>query len=102
MVDIIRATGVRFAIRSGGHNINKDWSNVDRSGVLIDMTKFNQVDLSEDKKLVTIGAGVAWGDAYKKLEGSGVSVNGGRHTLPNAAGQTLGGQSDLVLHSKLF
>lgn len=56
------------------------------------MVNFNQVELSEDKKTCRIGAAAAWGDVYKKLDGTGVIVNGGRHTAPNAAGQTLGGQ----------
>ena len=88
---IIAFTQSIFSIRSGGHDFNVNHSSVDKVGFLLDMVNFNQTKLSTDKKTMTIGAGARWGDVYQALNGSGVSVNGGRSPNPGVGGQTLGG-----------
>lgn len=88
---ILTSTNSTFALRSGGHDFNVNHSNVNNTGILVDMVHFNQITLSADKETVAIGAGARWGDVYRALNGSGVSVNGGRSPNPGVAGQTLGG-----------
>ncbi|KAL8823524.1 MAG: hypothetical protein Q9191_005777 [Dirinaria sp. TL-2023a] len=88
---IITKTQPIFSIRSGGHDFNVNHSSVGQGGVLIDMVDFNQTTLSNDRKTMTIGVGARWGDVYRALNGSGVSINGARSPNPGVGGQTLGG-----------
>jgi hypothetical protein len=48
------------------------------NGVLIDMTKFHEIELSEDKTTVRLGMGLTWGEVFKALDGTGVNVVGSR------------------------
>lgn len=74
---------------SGGHSSNPGFSST--LGVHITLKRLNQVDLSEDKKVVTLGFGQGWADVYDALDGTGVSVVGGRVPGPGVGGFTLGG-----------
>lgn len=91
VITIVTFTQATFSIRSGGHDFNVNHSNVGQSGILVDMTNFNNISLSADKSAVTVGVGVRWGTVYQALNGTGVSVNGGRSPNPGVGGQTLGG-----------
>jgi FAD/FMN-containing dehydrogenase len=91
MMIIITATQTTFSIRSGGHDFNVNHSNVNSTGILVDMASFNSISLSTDRSNVTAGCGALWGDVYKVLNGTGVSVNGGKSFNPGVGGQTLGG-----------
>lgn len=79
-----------FAIRGGGHSPVDGASSI-AGGVLIDLSRFNQVVLAEDKKSTVIGAGCRWIDVYSTLEKDGVAVVGGRNSAVGVAGLTLGG-----------
>ena len=89
---VITSLGSKFSVRSGGHDFNVNHSSVSQVGVLIDMVNFDQVDLNDDKSLVTLGTGVRWGKVYQILNGTGVSVDGGRSPEPAVGGQLLGGK----------
>ena len=91
LLAIINFTQSRFSIRSGGHDFNVNHSSVGSTGLVIDTIHLNQITLAADKKTVTLGVGAQWGDVYKALNGSGVSVNGARSPNPGVGGQTLGG-----------
>ena len=56
------------------------------------MVNLDQVRLSSDKKVLHLGPGVRFGDAYKALNRTGVSINGGRDPAPAAGGVFLGGK----------
>lgn len=90
-MEIVTFTQSTFSVRSGGHDFNVNHSSVDHGGLLIDLVKLSQIKLSADKRTVTVGVGARWGDVYKTLNGSGVSVNGARSPNPGVGGQTLGG-----------
>ncbi|KAK7720388.1 hypothetical protein SLS57_005477 [Botryosphaeria dothidea] len=61
------------------------------TGVHISLSRLDQVVLSSDKSSVEIGTGITWADVYKKLQGSGYNVVGGRTVGPGVGGFTLGG-----------
>ena len=42
------------------------------------MVRFDEVKLSAHKTVARIGTGQGWVDVYKKLQGTGVNVPGGR------------------------
>ena len=90
-MEIIKFTQSPYSIRSGGHDFNVNHASIGPAGILIDMVNLNQTKLSPDKTTMTIGVGARWGDVYQTLNGSGVSVNGGRSPNPGVGGQTLGG-----------
>ncbi|KAH3949818.1 hypothetical protein HBH70_047190 [Parastagonospora nodorum] len=79
-----------FAVRSGGHSPVAGASSV-KGGALIDLSLFDQVMLSVDKKSVVIGAGCKWMHVYKALEKQGLAVAGGRNSAVGVGGLTLGG-----------
>ncbi|KAI0850467.1 FAD-binding domain-containing protein [Daldinia vernicosa] len=90
VLSIVTSTGASFSIRSGGHDFNKNHSSVE-GGVIIDLVNLNGISLSADGTNVTIGVGRRWGEVYKALNGTGVSVNGARDSSPGVGGQTLAG-----------
>ncbi|KAH6839507.1 hypothetical protein B0I37DRAFT_408919 [Chaetomium sp. MPI-CAGE-AT-0009] len=89
VLQIVAATRTPFAVYSGGHASNQGFSST--AGVHITLKRLNQVHLSEDRKIVTLGFGQGWIDVYDALEGSGVNVVGGRVPGPGVGGFTLGG-----------
>lgn len=85
----IAASRTPFAVYSGGHASNPGFSSTE--GVHISLGRLNQVALSPDKSIVTLGFGQGWTDVYDALEDSGVNVVGGRVPGPGIGGFTLGG-----------
>ncbi|OTB15927.1 hypothetical protein K445DRAFT_317556 [Daldinia sp. EC12] len=83
--------GVKFAVRSGGHSPNPGWSSVGHEGILIDLQNLNQIDLSDDKKVASIGPGARWGEVISNLDAQGATVIGGRIPSVGVAGVILGG-----------
>jgi hypothetical protein len=79
-----------FAVRSGGHSPVSGAASI-WNGVLIDMSYFDQVEISEDGKSVKIGVGARWGNVYSKLEDKGLAVVGGRNSEVGVGGLVLGG-----------
>jgi FAD/FMN-containing dehydrogenase len=82
-------TRTPFAVKGGGHATNPGFSST--TGVHIAMTRFNQVIVNKTASLVEVGAGLIWDDVYRKLEGTGLNVVGGRVSGVGVAGFTLGG-----------
>ncbi|KAF2114577.1 hypothetical protein BDV96DRAFT_660969 [Lophiotrema nucula] len=86
-----------FAVRGGGHSVNKGFSNIDQ-GVTIDLRKMNTTDLvdlgpagdGEDGTL-EIGPGALWGPVYDYIDPKNISVLGGRVYDVGVAGLTTGG-----------
>ncbi|PQE13561.1 FAD binding domain-containing protein [Rutstroemia sp. NJR-2017a BVV2] len=79
-----------FAVRSGGHSPVPNAASI-QGGVLIDLSLFNKVILSEDKSSVTIGAGNRWKDVSAVLDKNDLAVVGGRNSNVGVGGLTLGG-----------
>lgn len=81
----------RFAIRSGGHTFNPGWASVGANGILIDLHKMRRLDLSDDGKILSVGPGTHWNDAYDFLDSRGLTVVGGRQGTIGVGGLILGG-----------
>ena len=58
---------------------------------MIDLASFNEISLSSDKNVLTLGPGGRWGDVYNYLDSYGVSVIGGRINDVGIGGLILGG-----------
>lgn len=88
---IVTFTKSRFAVRSGGHNPNQGWASVDQTGLLIDTVNLDQIKLSPDNSILSIGPGNRFGAVYKALNGTGRTIIGGRVTDVGVGGFMLGG-----------
>ena len=81
----------KFAVRSGGHSTSPGFSSIGSEGVLIDMSDVNQITLSEDKSVVSLGPGCHWDKVYGELEKYELTVVGGRVAGVSVGGLMLGG-----------
>ncbi|KAI1500521.1 putative 6-hydroxy-D-nicotine oxidase [Biscogniauxia marginata] len=91
IMKIINRTSAQFAVRSGGHNPNHGWASIESNGILIDLSLLNQIKVSQDNLTATTGPGNQWIDVYKRLDGSGRTVLGGRTPDVGVGGLLLGG-----------
>jgi FAD/FMN-containing dehydrogenase len=91
IVSALTNNGVPFAMRSGGHMPSPLAANIN-DGVLIDLVSLNRIDYNAAKNVVTIGAGLRWGQVYSSLEQYKVTVVGGRVLDVGVGGLTLGGK----------
>ncbi|KAH7309214.1 hypothetical protein B0I35DRAFT_471058 [Stachybotrys elegans] len=89
-LQIIGRHKVKFAVRSGGHSPNPGAASI-HDGILIDMSKFNEVSVSEDALVVTVGTGSRWGKVAEVLEPHNVSIVGARAPVVGVGGSLLGG-----------
>ncbi|RYP47298.1 hypothetical protein DL769_011327 [Monosporascus sp. CRB-8-3] len=90
-IKIIKSYNVKFATRSGGHSPNPGWSSIGKQGILIDMSRLNQVSLSDDGQVASMGPGLRWGQATAILEPQGATVVGARQPDIGVGGLILGG-----------
>ena len=60
VLQIVGASRTPFAVFSGGHTSNPGFSST--RGVHISLRRFNQVELSPDGRVVTLGFGQVGGD----------------------------------------
>ncbi|KAL9109753.1 MAG: hypothetical protein Q9227_005622 [Pyrenula ochraceoflavens] len=82
---------VPFAIKSGGHATITGFSNINSTGVTLDLALLSAVKLSEDYRTVEIGPGARWADVYDELEKSNLTAPGGRAGVVGTGGFVLGG-----------
>ena len=88
---VINFLKLKFAVRSGGHSPNPGWSSIDGPGILIDLQRFKQIEVSKDKKVASLGSGGRWGDVIAAMDAHDVSVIGGRIPNVGVGGLMLGG-----------
>jgi FAD/FMN-containing dehydrogenase len=91
IVKAAAADNCHFAVRSGGHSRIAGSSNAE-GGITIDLRRFDQVEVSKDKKTVKIGGGNTWGPVYRALEKDNLAVVGGRVSDVGVGGLLLGGR----------
>lgn len=60
-------------------------------GVVISISKFDQVILSEDRSTCDVGLGLKWIEVYKALDKYELAVTGGRVASVGVPGLLLGG-----------
>lgn len=80
-----------FAIRSGGHASFAGQANIN-SGVTLDLSSLNNITVSSDKTVTSIGPGTRWGQVYLLLDSMGLSVAGGRAAQVGVGGLSTGGE----------
>lgn len=96
----LRAVGPNntFAIRSGGHTPFAGAAGTDR-GVTVDLGAMNQVSISADRKIVSVGSGSIWSDIYSQIQPMELSAVGGRVAPIGVGGFITGGSSDFTRSS---
>jgi FAD/FMN-containing dehydrogenase len=87
---VSRVTKCPFAVKSGGHAAFAGASNI-QSGITIDLININEVVLSADKTVTSVGAGNIWYDVYTAIQPEDLVVIGGRVSAIGVGGLTLGG-----------
>lgn len=65
-------------------------SNIQR-GVTIDLRGLNNIELSENQSIVSLGVGASWGNVYSQLDHFNLSVTGGRAFGVGIGGLSIGG-----------
>ena len=85
--------GVSFAIRSGGHSYEGLSQSAD---LVIDVRGIAAVQLSPDRKSVTIGSGASLGKIYQALEPGNRAIPAGTCFPVGVAGHSLGGGFGLL------
>ncbi|KAF4633494.1 hypothetical protein G7Y89_g4636 [Cudoniella acicularis] len=80
----------KFAVRSGGHTAQAGSANIE-NGVTIDLSALNEITLSANKILATVGPGQRWGNVYTYLQTYNLSIAGGRAGGVGVGGLTIGG-----------
>lgn len=82
----------QFAIKSGGHTPFAGSANIN-SGITIDLAGLNEITVSDDQTILTLGAGQRWGAVYEKIVPRGLMVVGGKSAVVGVGGITTGGES---------
>lgn len=95
LVLLSRLTSCTFALKSGGHAAFAGASNIE-DGITVNLVNFNEVTLSKDKKIASVGSGNVWGPVYEGLEPHGLTVVGGRLYGVGVGGLTLGGELNTI------
>lgn len=79
------------SLRSGGHSYARASASID-GGVLLDLSRFSEVMVSNDGSSVTVGTGARWSQVNQVLEAKRIAVPGGRNAAVGVGGFTLGGK----------
>ncbi|KAJ4302920.1 hypothetical protein N0V90_001811 [Kalmusia sp. IMI 367209] len=74
-----------FAIRSGGHSHVPGASTV-KGGVVIDLSRLDEISVSDDGNLITYGAGLRYVTIFRALEKRGLAVVGARNESVGVGG----------------
>lgn len=82
--------GGQFAVRGGGHTSFSGAANINY-GVTIDLGHLNMVEVSLDRKTVTIGPGARFSQVWQVLDPLKLSITGGRDSDVGVGGYILGG-----------
>ncbi|KAL3426022.1 Bifunctional solanapyrone synthase 4 [Phlyctema vagabunda] len=89
-IPILQRHQAKFAVRSGGHMPIPGFANI-IDGVLIGLTRLNQLRMSSNKSYVSVGPGRRWEEVYDYLDSYGLVALGGRVGLVGVPGLLLGG-----------
>lgn len=96
IVNSLLTNDEKFAIKSGGHNPNQNFSSV-AGGVLINLKRLTEVTYNQESRTVQVGAGNRWTAVIKALETYNVTVVGGRIGHVGVGGYLLGGEYSFVI-----
>lgn len=99
-VKVLKLSRTPFAMRGGGHMPIEDAANIGSSGVLISSTNLDTLKFSDDKTILSVGPGPRWGDVSTYMDGSGLTVVGGRLGPVGVPGLLLGGGISFYSYEK--
>ncbi|KAJ4288274.1 hypothetical protein N0V88_007464 [Collariella sp. IMI 366227] len=89
-IKILTLFNTPFAVRAGGHTPFEGGSNT-ANGVTITLAHLNMVEVSADRKTVSVGSGNRWVNVSSVLDPMGLAVVGGRAATVGVGGLELGG-----------
>jgi hypothetical protein len=90
-VKAVQAAGLKFAIRSGGAEMQgRNFQGIE-GGVMIDTRSLSYVEIAEDKKSAVIGGGTIAGDLALALSSKGLFTPVGWHPRLGYAGWSMAG-----------
>lgn len=90
VLHILREQNCPFAVKSGGHSAYPGASTLD-GGAVIDLSRLNSIQVSDDESAVSVGTGSTWTNVYSVLEKRGLLAVGGRAGSVGVGGFVLGG-----------
>ena len=82
---------IRCAVESGGHSSVVGASNINGTGVTLDLSRLASIELCPGRSTVKVGVGARWLDVYTTLEQYGLTVAGARAGTVGVGGFILGG-----------
>ncbi|KAH7355749.1 hypothetical protein BKA66DRAFT_403681, partial [Pyrenochaeta sp. MPI-SDFR-AT-0127] len=90
-VKALKNSSTPFAMRGGGHMPIPDAANINSTGVQISSSNLRTLKLSEDRQTMSIGPGPRWGEVFIHMDGTNLTVVGGRLAPVGVPGLLLGG-----------
>lgn len=93
IVKVLGTNNETFAVKSGGHNPNNYYASV-KDGPLISTKGLKEVIYDKASNTVSVGPGNKWEDVHAALDGTGVTVVGGRIGNVGVGGYLLGGTTE--------
>ncbi|KAH7381735.1 putative FAD dependent oxidoreductase [Pyrenochaeta sp. MPI-SDFR-AT-0127] len=90
-VKTFRRFNAPFAVRGQGGMPITGYANINSTGALISLNKIKAVSISDDKSMVSIGAGNDWDAVYGFLQPYNLTTVGARLGLVGVSGHVLGG-----------
>ena len=88
-ITVAREGDLELAVRGGGHSV-PGFGTIDK-GVVIDLSKINNVRVDPSKRVARVGGGATLGDVDHATYPFGLAVPGGVVSTTGVAGLTLGG-----------
>ncbi len=84
---------IPFLATGAGHGITKTLGgfHFTNTGIIIDLSNFNTVELSPDNESITVGGGATYGDAYEPMYNAGKMMAMGNSPCVGIVGAGLGG-----------
>jgi FAD/FMN-containing dehydrogenase len=91
IVETLHKNNEKFAIKSGGHNPNQNFSSV-AGGLLINLKSLNEITYDPASSTARVGPGNRWTAVVEALEPYNVTVVGGRIGHVGVGGYLVGGK----------
>ncbi len=88
-ITFARAEGLELSVRGGGHGYAGHA--VCDDGLMINLSRLNQVDIDPSRRRARCGGGATWADLDAATQAHGLGVTGGFISHTGVAGLTLGG-----------
>ncbi|NLG48985.1 MAG: FAD-binding oxidoreductase [Chloroflexi bacterium] len=88
-VRFARSHQILLSVRGGGHNVSGNA--VNDGGLVIDLSRMRNVEVSESDRLARVQGGASWHGVDSETQAVGLATPGGLISATGVAGLTLGG-----------